>query len=516
MGDLLDRVVVEEGPPLCITDPDGRVLFASRSFREMAGPSNGDAGEIGPDTAVCAAMRLDLLEVKRTGEPIFGTRTFIVDGETRSFSYRFFPVREGEKLIALAATFADVSEQAKAVRQTRRTQHRFEDFLRSTSDWVWETDAQGRITFVSERIMAVLGEATVDIVGRHLQDIGHFVIDEGAGPGLPHAMRSRNAFRDQIFEMVDQAGCHRTCQLSGVPVFDRSSGEFSGFRGAATDVTLLHAAEHQERVSRRDLETTLEELTNANARLDVALAHANAASKAQTEFLANMSHELRTPLNAVIGFSDVMVQKLLGPIDQRYAAYSKHILDAGRHLLSLVDDVLDMARIDHGKLSLTTEPTPLAELVREAMSLVVLRAREKKIDTEDAQVAGHWTVVVDPMRARQVFINLISNAVKFTSESGAIGIEATAPAEGMVAVTVWDTGPGIAADIHDKIFDRFEQGRDDHLTRAHDGSGLGLTIARHLARLMGGDITIDSAPGQGSRFTVRLPGYSGTDRADIP
>ncbi len=208
-------------------------------------------------------------------------------------------------------------------------------------------------------------------------------------------------------------------------------------------------------------------------------------------------------MNAIIGFSEASLRQIFGPLNEQYLGYFRDILGAGRHLLGIISDILDAANIEKRTLEVGAEPVRAADLMAEARSLVSLRAEERNIDMSQAVLESGWMLSVDPVRTRQIFVNLLSNAIKFTPEGGAVGIKAKAEA-GNLDVTVWDTGVGIPADQQTHIFDNFYQA-NDALRRGPEGIGLGLGVSRYLARRMGGDILVESEPGKGSRFTVRLP-----------
>jgi signal transduction histidine kinase len=292
--------------------------------------------------------------------------------------------------------------------------------------------------------------------------------------------------------------------LSGVPVFD-DTGRFLGYRGTSSDVSERHAAEERARESRRELEFVLEELTAKNLQLDVALRRAMAATEAKREFLATMSHELRTPLNAIIGFSEMMQLATLGPLPAAYQSYVGDMLTAGRHLLSLIDDILDVARIEGDAVRIEIVPVRLASLVADARAMVETRAKDKRIDIARVAYDGRIAVMADQTRLLQVFINLLGNAVKFTPQGGRVGVEVAMLDHKRARITVWDTGPGIPPNKQEVIFEKFQQVHETILSRREAGIGLGLTLSRQLARLMGGELTLDHSDAAGSRFSVLLP-----------
>ncbi|RMF09543.1 MAG: hypothetical protein D6763_07615, partial [Alphaproteobacteria bacterium] len=328
---------------------------------------------------------------------------------------------------------------------------------------------------------------------------------EEGGALADAAMAARRAFREQLFEMSTSSGETRLFHLSGVPVFDPDTGDFQGYRGAGMDVTDRIMARREADEIRHNLENTLEELTNKNVQLDIASVEAANALRVKNDFLAAMSHELRTPLNAIIGFAEAMSMEVFGKLNDQYRSYSNDILKAGRHLLGLINDVLDVAVLENNRISIDLEPVPLRDVIDAALNLVIMRANKKHLDTSGVKVSGDWVVMVDVRRAVQIFVNLFSNAVKFTPDHGKIGVDVEETGDGQIAVTVWDNGIGIPEEKQHLVFEKFQQITDHVYSRREEGTGLGLHISRHLARRMGGDITLESREGEGSRFTVFLP-----------
>ncbi len=245
------------------------------------------------------------------------------------------------------------------------------------------------------------------------------------------------------------------------------------------------------------------------ARLDAAERaarnEAEAANRARSEFMAVMSHELRTPLNAILGYADLLDAGVAGALADPQRAFVARSRDAARRLLALVEDVLSFARLEAGRVAISVAPTPLRALVAPAVAVVAPQAAQRglalAVDDGDALDALHARA--DRERAGQVLLNLLSNAMKFTPAGGRIALSAAAD-DACVRLAVADTGIGIAADQHERIFEPYVQ-VGHGLTRPTEGTGLGLAISRELARAMGGDVTVASAPGAGSTFTLTLP-----------
>jgi signal transduction histidine kinase len=228
-----------------------------------------------------------------------------------------------------------------------------------------------------------------------------------------------------------------------------------------------------------------------------------AASRHKSEFLANMSHELRTPLNAILGFSEVLAERMFGEVNEKQAEYLQDILSSGRHLLSLINDILDLSKVEAGRLELELGRFHLPTALDNALTLIRERATRHGITL--TQIVDHWIgdIVADERKVKQILLNLLSNAVKFTPEGGRVGGAATA-GDGVVTIAVSDTGIGIAPEDQAAVFEEFRQvGRED--ARKQEGTGLGLTLAKKFVELHGGRIGVQSQVGQGSTFSFTLP-----------
>jgi len=253
--------------------------------------------------------------------------------------------------------------------------------------------------------------------------------------------------------------------------------------------------QHAEELEARVRERT-QELEEANAKLELASRH-------KSEFLASMSHELRTPLNAVIGFSEVLLERLFGDLNKKQAEYLRDILDSGRHLLSLINDILDLSKVEAGHMELELGRFSLAEALENGLTMVRERASRHGIALSLEVDPTVDVIEADERKIKQVVFNLLSNAVKFTPDGGQVGITAGVNS-GAVHITVWDTGNGIAPEDQGRIFEEFQQVGGIYADKP-EGTGLGLALAKQFVELHGGRLWVASAVGQGSRFTFTLP-----------
>ncbi|SMH60627.1 sensor histidine kinase [Azospirillum agricola] len=246
-------------------------------------------------------------------------------------------------------------------------------------------------------------------------------------------------------------------------------------------------------------------LIEQRRRLEAEKDHAEAANRAKSEFLANMSHELRTPLNAIIGFTEALLSGIFGPASPKHAEYIRAIHQSGRHLLDLVNELLDMAKIEAGRLELFPARIALGELLADCLGLVEALSARKGVAVTAGTIDPALMVVVDGVRLRQAVLNILSNAIKFTPAGGAVRIEAAAGAEGKGAVIVIaDTGIGMTAVELTIAMEPFRQ-VNNYLTKSESGTGLGLPLAKRFVEAHGGTLNVDSASGVGTTVTITLP-----------
>jgi PAS domain S-box-containing protein len=274
---------------------------------------------------------------------------------------------------------------------------------------------------------------------------------------------------------------------------------------AAAAVERHSAEEHIQRLN-ADLEILVSERTAELGILNKELARRNEelakASRLKSEFLARMSHELRTPMNAIIGFSDLLAEESEGPLNDIYSRYVMHIREGARHLLDLINDVLDLSKIEAGRIELMEQMFPAADALDEVLSVIMPLAEIKRISVTAGVPAG-LTIYADRTRFKQILYNLLSNAVKFTPEGGSVAVDSTREADGPVRFSVSDNGIGIPPEEQEAIFEEFHQ--VGAASSAKEGTGLGLAITRKLVELHGGKIWVESEPGKGSRFRFTVP-----------
>lgn len=346
------------------------------------------------------------------------------------------------------------------------------DFQRATADWTWETDEGLRFTALAASAAAAVSKRPDQLIGKPLTRLFRFVEDKGGNLPILAALAEQRRFEGQLAELRGSKG--QRYLLSGVPLID-GAGRFSGFSGTATSVVAQD--EEPETVAEQDEETV------------------DAAA-----FGERLDRALREPLDHIITNAETLGDQLEGPLRQDYASYARDIAAAGRHLLSLVDDLVDLQAIERPDFRPEAEAIDLADLARRTAGLMSVRAAAKAVQIDRPSAEESMPATGDFKRVLQILMNLIANAIRYSPEGGMIWIR-TDREDDLACVVVADQGKGIDEADQARIFGKFERVDPSE----PGGTGLGLYIARRLARAMGGDISVHSAPGQGARFTLTLP-----------
>jgi signal transduction histidine kinase len=374
-------------------------------------------------------------------------------------------------------------EYQKAEAARRDSDARLHDFAEIGSDWYWETDRNHCFIHSSDHIRR-FGQDPTSRLGRPRWALASDVASESEKWQAHIATLERHEpFREFVYRRKVETQPEHSVSVSGRPIFD-ASGQFAGYRGTARDIS--------------------EQVRNEGI-LREAKAEAEAASLAKSQFLANMSHELRTPLNAILGFSEMLERGTAGNLLARQLEYVGYIRQSGSHLLDIINEILDLAKIDAGKFELDEDDgIDVRSLADTCIALVreqaVAGAVSLSVEIEDAvpAVAADWT------RLKQILLNLLGNAVKFTDPGGAVVLAARRAVAGGVEFEVRDTGLGMSAAEIEIALEPFGQ-VDSGLARHCEGAGLGLPLARRLTELHGGVLRIDSKKGHGTRIVVALP-----------
>lgn len=361
------------------------------------------------------------------------------------------------------------------------------------------TDGQGKITFVNDKFCSISKYSRDELMG---QD--HRIINSGhhskeffrglwttIGHGKPWHGEIKNRAKDGTFYWVDTT----------IVPFLNQNGQPYQYVAIRADISERKRAEEFLHQANENLEAKVAQRTKE---LLAAKERAEQAARIKSEFLANMSHELRTPLNGIIGFSEFLADGKPGPLNPKQKEYLGDILNSGRHLLQLINDLLDLAKIEAGKMTLALETFSLRDAIEEVSAVAHPMVREKNIDLKISIAAELESVQLDQQKFKQIVYNLLSNAIKFTDERGAIEIKAEPAPDLRFRLAVSDTGIGIKAEDLHRLFTEFEQ-LESGTVRRFGGTGLGLALTRKLVEMHHGTISVTSEFGKGSVFSTLLP-----------
>jgi PAS domain S-box-containing protein len=468
----LQRQVLDRGPAICLLAEDGELLYENAAFQRIKRPlaaagalpgnrkTDGNAGQ-GP--AACDTKVT--IEIDHQREHYLCRQQVLTDGPTEARAHVFEPV----------------SREKSSLTEIIRLRGKLEDVTRLVSDWVWETDRDLKFSALSPRTTKVLGLHPRELLGTALIDLP----EPGSKARIENlATNYKTPFRDLEIEVKHSDGSLRRLRLSGLPVYDHLTGAFQGLRGTAEEIT-----------SRRKREAALIKSKEA----------AELANRTKTKFLANMSHELRTPLNAVIGFAEIMERELLGPLgNEQYKSYAEDIHSSAEHLLKLINDILDISKIEADSHQVCREEVDPYEIVDCVCRLIADRCLRSGLTLERSLPEGLPGIFVDERKIKQVLLNLLANAAKFTDKGGRVTISASYYPGQSFDFVVTDNGIGIAPEDMEIAFAPFEQ-IDSQLNRQCEGTGLGLPLSLGFMRLHDGDLILDSVPSKGTKAIARLP-----------
>ena len=480
------RGLIDNIPELVILkDIDGRIQYANRCFEEWMNFDRYEAegktvSDVYGDERAEDVQRDDQ-EVLKSGEVIAREMEIdYADGVTRSVYSRRFPVANTSgELIGIGVITSDITDRKKAMLAVQESEERFKRLVENVPDPLVVHDIDGQIVEVNDKFIEALGYDREQLLKMNVTDVAvgssstelKSLWQSMKGTRV---LKSRNQRSDGA-EFPVEVHISRY-QNSGVPLF----------LATVRDTTERSSVEHE---------------------LVVARDRAEYANQAKSEFLANMSHELRTPLNSIIGFSEVIQTSVFGVINEpRYSEYINDIHSSGSHLLNVINDILDMSKIEAHQMGLQEEAIDIRDIVRDCRRMVFQRAERaglKLISRVDWRISK---VSVDERRLRQILINLLSNAIKFTPKGGMVKILCHLDNNGDIELIVEDTGSGIPENEIGRIFEPFIQARK-HSTQTHEGTGLGLSLVRALTHLHDGSVLLTSEVGKGTCVTVTLPSH---------
>lgn len=364
----------------------------------------------------------------------------------------------------------------------RENQKRFRDFANSSSDWFWEMDSELRFSYFSDRFEEVTGVHPSKLLGKTREETGIPGVEVDVWEKHLATLRNHEPFREFVHPR-DKNGETVWVAINGEPAFD-SEGHFLGYRGTGADISERRAADEALRAA---LKTTEQ------------------ANQSKSNFLAMMSHEFRTPLNAILGFSDILRQQIFGPLGkEQYTEYAADIHDSGKHMLALVNDILDISAVEAGKREFEREEIDVAHLLEEGARSMRQFAIDRNITVEVHPSPAAPTLNTDRRASMQILYNLLSNAIKYTEIGGRVVLSSSIENEKLI-IQVSDTGVGIPEDKLPNITEAFTRSHADPLITQEEGTGLGLAIVQSLVNELGAELFFESTVGEGTTVTVAFP-----------
>lgn len=472
------RDLLESTPDaIVMVNITGRIVLVNSQAEEVFGWSRAEL--IGQPVEILLPRRLRAVHVgyranffsqprTRTmgaGVELFGLRK---NGEEFSVEISLSPLQTEEGTMVMSA-IRDITARKKA-------DQKFKDLLESAPDAMVIVDRSGKIVLINSQTEKIFGWQRAELLGRQVEVLvpkRFHAVHPGHRNGFFAQPRVRSMGAGLELNGLRQDGSEFPVEISLSPL--------------QTEDGVLVSSTIRDISDRKRIEQTLRE-----------------ANRLKSEFLANMSHELRTPLNGIIGFSQFLSDEKPGKLNDKQKEYLSDVLTSAKHLLHLINDVLDLSKVEAGKMTLFPEEISLSKAVDEILATILPLAEKKSIMLRADISASLGQVFLDPQKLRQVFYNLLSNAVKFTNDGGNIEIIGIPLAQDRFQIQVRDNGIGIRKEDFPRLFREFEQ-LDSGAARRFGGTGLGLALTKKIVEFQGGTIGVESEPGKGSVFTVELP-----------
>jgi len=382
------------------------------------------------------------------------------------------PMKIGNKK-SFVGIIHDISARKKHEQLLVESKVRFQQLTELSSDWVWETDKEHKISFLSDSFSAITGCASELPLGKTRELLDFYDVNDNHWDEYTKTLEQHLTLKNFEFTLKNADNNLKYMQISGRPIHDK--GVFMGYRGTGSDIT---------------------ELTQAKK-------DAEKANQAKSEFLSSMSHELRTPLNAILGFSELMQDEPSEPLTENQADSIHYILKSGKHLLTLINDILDLSKIESGHVDISIEPLQLNTLLDECAAIIRPFAKTHDISINYQTTVDNMYIMADYTRIKQVILNLLSNAIKYNTKKGSVTLICEPTEDNKLHIIIKDTGEGISKEKQDKLFSPFERLGAENSDI--EGTGIGLVVCKELIAKMQGTIGFQSEVGIGSSFWAEIP-----------
>jgi PAS domain S-box-containing protein len=472
-----------------VRDSEGRFKYVNRSYEEFHKVKNEDIVgktvlDVFADDSNSVGENDD--EVISGGKMMSSEESFDLDGDTVTFTVRKFPISDIQgETIAVAGIDLDITEQKQAEKQIVDQLTFTESLLDAVPNPIFVKDVDLRFTAINRAYEEAFGIRREDYIGTLTRDADYVPKEVSAHwEKIDRQLIDAGGFkRDEVVARFADGLDHDVLAMRRT--FELSGGSSGGMLGILIDISDRKEMELEMQAAREQAET---------------------ANETKSEFLANMSHELRTPMNAIIGYAEILKEDAEDEENEEIVPDLDKIITAGKHLLQLINDVLDISKIESGHMELYLEDFDIADMIDDAASTVTALVEKNNNTLAISLEEDLGSMHADLTKVRQMVFNLVSNAAKFTSD-GKVGIEGSTmekDGEPFVRLAVTDTGIGIPEDKLDHIFEEFSQA-DSSTTRNYGGTGLGLALVRKFAQMMGGDVLVESVPGEGSSFILEIP-----------
>ncbi|MBU7028049.1 MAG: PAS domain S-box protein [Theionarchaea archaeon] len=441
----------------------------------------------------CSTDICPIEEVKKTKKPVKTEYIYYEDGNEKAVEVHAYPIFDSNgRITQVVEYFVDITERKKAEKALKKSEERYRAVVEDQTELICRFLPDGTLTFVNEAYCRYFGKNREDLVGKSFMPLIPEEDREWAERHLS-SLNPENPVGTIEHRVFVLGGEIRWQQWTDRALFDEH-GQLIGFQSVGRDITERKKMEEEIKNYAKGLEKKVLERTEELMR----------ANQLKSEFLASISHEFRTPLNSILSFAELLLLGIDGPVNAQQKEDLEMIRESGGDLLELVNNLLDLSKIEAGRIELRVEPVDPAEVIDAVTSQLLMKAAEKRLSLTTDIAQDVPPVTADESRLKQIVRNLLENALKFTEEGG-VNVGAYYR-NGEVVFWVKDTGCGIAEEDQKIIFDKFRQARKG--TEKSGGTGLGLSVARELVELHGGRIWVKSEPGKGSTFSFSIPAAS--------